>query len=106
MKSMKTSHAFLSVLACFASLAAVQAQGDYSLKIGDPAPPIKVLKWAKGTPIEKFEPGRVYVVDFWATWCYYCRMSMPHLSALARKYGDKVTVISIDVAEDRAGPDV
>lgn len=39
------------------------------LKPGDPAPALKIDKWVKGQPVEAFEKGKVYVVEFWATWC-------------------------------------
>jgi thiol-disulfide isomerase/thioredoxin len=76
------------------------------LTAGDPAPELKVATWVKGAPIEKLEKGRVYVIEFWATWCGPCRTSMPHLSDLARKYKDDVTVIAVSIWEDtkdRAG---
>jgi thiol-disulfide isomerase/thioredoxin len=68
-------------------------------KIGQPAPELKVGKWHKGPRIAKFEPGRIYVMEFWATWCGPCRAAMPHLSELARKYKDKVTIIGMNVFE-------
>ena len=37
------------------------------LRPGDAAPPLTIDKWVKGEPVEKFEKGRVYVVEFWAT---------------------------------------
>src|SRR5205809_672183 len=39
-----------------------------TLKVGDPAPPLKVTKWLQGAEVKQFEPGKVYVVEFWATW--------------------------------------
>ena len=36
---------------------------------GSVPPPISVDAWVKGEPFEKFEQGKVYVVEFWATWC-------------------------------------
>jgi thiol-disulfide isomerase/thioredoxin len=72
-----------------------------TLKIGDPAPAIKPIAWIQGTPVTKYEPGRVYVVEFWATWCPPCMKAIPHLTALQRKYADSLTVVGVDV--DGAG---
>jgi thiol-disulfide isomerase/thioredoxin len=68
---------------------------------GDPAPPLRVREWIKGAPVKNFEKGRVYVVEFWATWCKPCIAAMPHLSALAHEYRDKVTVVAIDIYEQK-----
>jgi thiol-disulfide isomerase/thioredoxin len=72
--------------------------------MGDPAPPLRVTTWVKGEPVERFEKGKVYVVEFWATWCGPCIAAMPHLSALAREYKDSVTVLSIDIDEKKKTP--
>ena len=67
-----------------------------SSKIGDPAVALSGLEWVKGRPVALFEPGSVYVVEFWATWCPPCRTTIPHLTKVQRKYrGKKVTVIGI-----------
>ncbi len=70
-----------------------------TLRVGMPAPQLKVAKWFKGTPVEKLEAGKIYVVEFWATWCGPCKKSIPHVTELARKYSDKVTVIGVSVWE-------
>ncbi len=88
----------LSLLfSCF-SLSA-QTQSVASLHLGDKAPPLKV-QWVKGTPIPNFVKGKVYVLDFWATWCGPCIAIMPHLSDLARKYKDKIIFLAVDVMEN------
>lgn len=57
-----------------------------------------VGQWVKGQPVESLKRG-VYVVEFWATWCGPCRMSIPHLSELAKKYDGKVKVIGVSIWE-------
>lgn len=70
------------------------------LKMGSAAPAIKVAKWIKGTPVAKFEKGKFYVVEFWATWCGPCRTSIPHLTELAKKYKGKVSFTGVSISED------
>jgi peroxiredoxin len=43
--------------------------------------------------------GKFVLLDFWATWCYACRMSIPELIRLQRKYKEKgfcILSISLD----------
>jgi thiol-disulfide isomerase/thioredoxin len=92
-----------SVYAQNAPAAKTAERPAITLKVGDAAPPIVAEKWIKGKPITKFEKGRVYVMEFWATWCGPCRASMPHLSEVARKYKKDADVISFNVKELIAG---
>jgi thiol-disulfide isomerase/thioredoxin len=87
----------LWTLLCF-SLATFTLHGA-ELGIGDAAPKLDVAKFYKGDPVTKFEAGQVYVVEFWATWCGPCRATIPHLSALQKKYGNKVVFIGVSVWE-------
>jgi len=42
--------------------------------------------------------GQVLLVNFWATWCPPCRMELPELNDLYRKYnGRGLTVIGVSV---------
>src|SRR4051812_5087620 len=76
-----------------------------SLKLGDPAPELRVSNWLQGDPVKSFEPGKIYVVEFWATWCAPCIGNMPHLAELQAKYKDQgVTVIAFTSKDIRETP--
>ncbi|MNK36656.1 Thiol-disulfide oxidoreductase ResA [compost metagenome] len=100
MKKMTTIRSGLATAMMFLACT-VQAQYFHvpTLKIGDPAPPMIVETWLRGNPVKNFEKGKVYVVDFWATWCGGCIASFPHLSAIADKHKDNVRFISVDSYE-------
>jgi thiol-disulfide isomerase/thioredoxin len=69
-------------------------------KLGDKAAALAGLNFIKGESAT-LEKGKVYVVEFWATWCGPCRTSIPHLTKVQKKYKDKgVTVIGITNEKD------
>ena len=37
------------------------------------------------------------LVDFWATWCYPCKVQGPVVEELASEVGDKLKVVKVDV---------
>jgi len=68
-------------------------------------PPGISLPLLDGKGISSIEKGRVTVVDFWATWCAPCRVSMPRLQEVWREYAARgVALYSVDTddpSEDR-----
>lgn len=89
----------LTVACLVLSASFAQAQTPKKLTIGEAAPVLKPAKWLKGSPIPKFEKGRIYVVEFWATWCGPCKANIPHLTAMAKKYKGKVDIVGVDIWE-------
>lgn len=87
----------LSVVALvgFVVLAQGAEGGAAAGKLGQPAGTLQGLQWVKGQPVQ-FQQGKVYVVEFWATWCPPCRASIPHLTELQKQFKDKgVTIVGI-----------
>ncbi len=61
-----------------------------SPKIGDKAPAVTVAKWITeeppALPGKEGASQRVFLVEFWATWCPPCLKSIPHLAELQKKH--------------------
>ena len=70
-------------------------------KIGDAAWKLNGLEFIKGKAVE-IERGKVYIVEFWATWCGPCLRSIPHLTEVAHKYKDK-NVVVVGISKEEAG---
>src|SRR5436190_22041055 len=64
-----------------------------TLNRGDPAPKLQTGTWVQGEPVKDFEKGKAYIVEFWATWCGPCRVSIPHLNEIHNKFKDKNLVV-------------
>ncbi|HCT46375.1 MAG: hypothetical protein CMJ35_07240 [Phycisphaerae bacterium] len=69
------------------------------LFIGSKAPELQIAKFVKGDSVQSFEPGQVYVVEFWATWCGPCIAAFPHLSELQEEYKGKAQFIGVNIWE-------
>jgi thiol-disulfide isomerase/thioredoxin len=86
----------VSVLVIGLSAQAMPSTSTPTLKIGDRAPVLESISWLQGDPVMKYAPRRVYVVEFWATWCPPCIKAIPHFSAIQKKYADTLTVIGVN----------
>ena len=71
-------------------------------KVGDSAPEIFINKWFTANPPQiKNMTGRVYLLEFWATWCHPCVGSIPDLNKLHDKYASQGLEI-IGLSQDHA----
>ena len=46
--------------------------------------------------------GKIIVVNFWATWCTYCKMEMPDFQEMYEKYGDEVVFMMVNYKESKS----
>lgn len=83
----------LAALAAAMVLTAVQVVQSATVKVGSPAPALQVAKWVQGEAVKGFEKDKVYMVEFWATWCGPCVASIPHVNDLHKKFKDKGFVV-------------
>jgi thiol-disulfide isomerase/thioredoxin/Flp pilus assembly protein TadD len=95
----------LAWVVCVLSVNASAKADEEMLTIGSSAPAIDIEHWVsqgggKFDKVTKFEDGKVYIIEFWATWCGPCIASMPHLADLQSNYADKgVQLISVSDEE-------
>ena len=73
-------------------------------RIGQPAPGFSVTTLAgQQVSLEQYR-GQVLVLDFFATWCQPCRLSIPHLVEMNKKYAKQgLRVLGISADEDGEG---
>jgi len=95
----------------FVVLMAVMAVGGApvvaDLKIGDPAPPLKIKEWVRGDAVNlKTDAAKkIHMVEFWATWCPPCKASVPLLTQFQKNHQKDLVIIGItDPDPDRNSP--
>ena len=73
------------------------------VKPGDKAPTFTIDSM-NGAGKMTIAPGKVTIVDFWATWCEPCKKSFPKLQELYVKYKSSgLEIIAISVDDDKKG---
>jgi cytochrome c biogenesis protein CcmG/thiol:disulfide interchange protein DsbE len=84
-----------------------EAVSDGGLAVGDAAPLDYTLQDMNGIEVNLASfKGKVILLNFWATWCGPCRVEIPYLIELQRKYADDLVVlgVSVDDTADKLKP--
>ncbi len=86
---------FLLLYGCNKEVDALQTAPDFRLK-----------DLNGGTVSLNQHRGQIVLLDFWATWCAPCRLSIPELVEVQKKYGDQgVVILGISMDDPQMFPD-
>lgn len=85
-----------------AKILALKIERLKQLRVGSTVPNF-VLPDLKGKPIDLYKlPGKLKIVDFWASWCGPCRMENPNMVTLYRDFKAKgLEIVSVSLDEKR-----
>ncbi len=94
---------FISFLSSFTMLAADDVKQPPTtntvLIANSQAPALTAETWVKGEEVKAFDPDKVYVVEFWATWCGPCLKTIPNLTKLQKANPNDLVVIGVAASE-------
>ncbi|MBW1785450.1 MAG: TlpA family protein disulfide reductase [Deltaproteobacteria bacterium] len=78
---------FLPIFILAMPLLQLSCQADVGA--GPPAPDFSLQDLSGNDHSLPKYSGKVVLLDFWATWCPPCRMAIPELVSLQKKYADR-----------------
>jgi len=71
------------------------------VNVGQPAPYFKLPALdGREISLEEFK-GKIVLLDFWATWCTPCRMTMPVVEKLSKEYSDDMVLLAVNMQETK-----
>ncbi len=74
---------------------------EETLQIGATAPDFQLLDLRGQTVSLSQFRGKVVILDFWATWCGPCRLSMPMMETLQLEHPNDLKLLAINLEESR-----
>ena len=82
---------------------AIAQPSALAIELGDVAPPLKIEEWVQGRPVDiaKDAAKKVHMVEFWATWCPPCKMTIPRLNDFHNKYNDDLVIVGVTTPDLR-----
>jgi cytochrome c biogenesis protein CcmG/thiol:disulfide interchange protein DsbE len=77
------------------------SESGAGIEIGSRAPNFKLFDLSgKEVSLNQYK-GKIVLLDFWATWCGPCRMTMPLLERLQKEYSDVMVQMAINLQEPK-----
>lgn len=87
----------LLALTVFAAISAVAGSDD-----GEPAPRFHAKTLSGESYTNQSVKGKVVLLEFWTTWCPYCKNEEALVDGIGHEFADKgLLVLAIDVAESK-----
>lgn len=73
--------------------------------VGQPAPDFTLTTLTgRQISLSQFRGRKPVFVNFWTTWCTYCKREVPDLEALHRHYGPRLEVLGVDLTAEEVHP--
>jgi peroxiredoxin len=101
---MRHACARLAAISLCLFVSAGAGAGDSGVAEGQPAPAFRLPALDGGAPVALADQrGKVVYLDFWASWCAPCAVSLPLLDELSREFPAKdFQVVAVNVDHDTA----
>ena len=102
-----TLNRLIEAFACATALANGLPALAATPKVGSPAPPV-IVRTLDGQDLDLAQlPGKVVVVNVWATWCAPCRAEMPMLNTFyLQHHGANFLLVGLSADRSRDKGDV
>ena len=94
-------YVILFFTALISSCSRPPSETEVTVKIGLPAPNFKLPALSGGEMSLDQYRGKIVMLDFWATWCGPCRMTMPLLERLQKEYPNNLVLLAINLQEPK-----
>lgn len=93
--------AFVISTLVFSNCSRPPSQPETIVQINKPAPKFKLPDLnGQEVSLDQFK-GKIVMLDFWATWCGPCRMTMPVLESLEKEYKNSLVLLAINLQDSK-----
>lgn len=82
-------------------LLVLKLQVALCLEAGDRLPVCDLVNMVDGSKIDMQRPGKVLIIDFWASWCGSCVQSFAYFQEIRKQYLDQgFEIIAVNLDEE------